>query len=461
MHCPTPRPRLAALRHTFAATLALLAMAPVAALTLGTEGCPMAHCDGRMSDLANSIGPTTAVAVSVDRTAPPAVGGLGCVSNTRLVACTGGGDPALTSNLVVYDADGNRLWDDGGLLGASAWKSVPILGSDDRLIAADQDTVLMADLTTGQVVWQVPKPDVASPISPVLAGAQQDMVLLASGAGSAVTTPKVSVFDVATGTLLDSRTLFDATTGWVYATYNTPAVQGNRAYVLASAVGRDARGRLYALDICADDTCGGRGKLSVAWTYDFRGPSNASPLVVGSRLFFDGRNSSGGGVFMALEDQGSAPSLLWQASFSAKFAASAAQDPRGGFWVYPWQTGKLLRIHPANGTLLQTVDVSTLLGAAPGYYPVTAVTTSSTATGGVVLTFGARTKGSSTATPPVVMAVNVSNASNGTLVWQYRLARSAALNVPTGQFPVVTNAAGARRVVVRGGNGSTVFLGEP
>lgn len=152
MPSPVSRPRRpATLRHTLTATLALLAMAPVAALTLGTEGCPMAHCDGRMSDLTNAVGPTTAVAVSVDRTAPPAVGGLGCVSNTRLVACTGGGDPALTSNLIVYDADGNRLWDDGGLLGATAWKSVPILGSDDRLIAADQDTVLMADLKTGQI----------------------------------------------------------------------------------------------------------------------------------------------------------------------------------------------------------------------------------------------------------------------------------------------------------------------
>ncbi len=145
------------------------------------------------------------------------------------MACTGGGDPALVSNLFVYDGDGSRLWDDGGLLGASAWKSVPILGDDDRLIAADQNTVLMADLRTGSIVWQTPKPVDASPISPVLAGTAQDMVLLASGAGSANTTPQVSVLDVATGALLDTRTLVDPATGWAYATYSTPAVQGNRA----------------------------------------------------------------------------------------------------------------------------------------------------------------------------------------------------------------------------------------
>ncbi len=231
--------------------------------------------------------------------------------------------------------------------------------------------------------------------------------------------------------------------------------------MLASAVGRDARGRLFALDICDGAACGGRGKLSIAWTLDFRGPSNASPLVVGSRVFFDGRNSSGGGTFMAVDDLGSAPSLLWQASFSARFAASAAQDPRGGFWVYPWQTGKLLRIHPGSGTLLQTVDVSTVLGAAPGYYPVTAVSVSSTPAGGVVLTFGARTAGAGTATPPQVLAVNVSSASNGTLLSKTQLARSNSLNVPTGQFPVVLGSTGKPRVVVRGGNAGTFFVGEP
>lgn len=457
-----PRRRASLRRWALAwSALATLAAADAGAFTLGTEGCPMAHCDARMSDLVNSVGPTAGTLVRADRSAPPAFGGLGCVSNSRLVACSGGGDPTATSNLVVYDADGNRLWQDGGRLGASAWKSAPIIGVDDRVIAADQNTVLMADPRTGTVLWQTAKPDVASPISPVLAGAAQDLVLLASGAGGAVTTPLVSIFDTATGALLHSVALVDPVTQAVYATFNTPAVAGNRAYVLASAMGTETRGRLYALDICNASACGGRGKLSIAWTYDFRGPSNASPLLIGNRLYFDGRTSTGTGTFMAVEDTGSAPSLVWQVAFNSTFAASAAQDPRGGFWIYPWQTGKLLRVNPKNGTLLQTVDVSTVLGAGAGYYPVTAVSTSTTAAGAVVLTFGARAAGQTTATPPYVLAVNVSSAAAGTRVWRYRLASSSAVNVPTGQFPVVVNAAGARRVVARGATGSTFFIGQP
>lgn len=452
-------PKTPALRRALPWLFALCTL-PAGAFTLGTDSCPMAHCDSRMSDLVNGVAPATARPVRIDRTAPPAFGGLGCVSNGRLAACTGGGDPAVGSNLVVYDGDGNRLWDDGGLLGPTAWKSAPILSADDQLIAADQNRVLRVDLATGTVLWQTPKPDDASPISPVPAGSNQDMVLLASGAGSAVSTPLVSVFDIDTGALLDSLALIDPVSGLVYATYNTPSVQGNRAYVLASAMDNEASGRLFALDMCTAAACGGRGKLSVAWTFDFRGPSGASPLLVGSRLFFDGRAASGAGTFMAVDDTGAAPALVWQTTATSRFAASAAQDPRGGFWIYPWQSGKLLRVHPGTGALIQTVDVSTVLGAGAGYYPVSAVSVSTTAGGAVVLTFGARTAGNSTATPPFVAAINVSSSAGGTLLWKRKFARSAAINVPTGQFPILTGSSGGHRIVVRGTNRGTYFIGE-
>jgi|JI102314A1RNA_FD_contig_61_823083_length_2529_multi_2_in_0_out_0_2 outer membrane protein assembly factor BamB len=453
--------RPAALAHLLAwSSLGFTAMG-AGAFPLASEGCPMAHCDARMSDLVKSTTPSVGVAVRVDRTSPPAIGGLGCVSNTRLVACTGGGDPAVSSNLVVYDADGNRLWDDGGILGTSAWKSAAIIGDNDLVLAADQNTVLMADPRAGTILWQSAKPDSAPPISPVLAGSGRDLVLIASGAGNADSTPQLSVWDAANGAMLDTMTLVDPISLQVYSTFNTPAVAGNRAYVLASVVSNGTNGRLFALDICESASCGGRGKLSVAWTYDFRGPSGASPLLIGSRLFFDGRTQAGAGTFMAIDDTGTAPSLAWRIQATSTFAASAAQDPRGGLWVYPWQTGKLLRLNPMTGAVLQTVNTSTVLGVSAGYYPVTAVSTSSSPGGAVVLTFGARAAGRGSATPPYVAAVDVSTAPAGTLLWKFKFANTVAANVPTGQFPIVTNATGARRVVVRGANNSTFFVGEP
>lgn len=455
-------------RRSAASLVRLLASASIAGAAVGAgafplagAGCPMAHCDPRMSDLVDSTAPSSAALVRVDTTTPPAVGGLGCVSNTRLVACTGGGDPAVSSNLVVYDADGNRLWDDGGILGTSAWKSAAIIGDNDLVIAADQNTVLMADPRTATVLWQSTKPDSAPPISPVLAGSDLDMVLVASGAGNTGSTPQVSVWDAANGAMLDHMTLVDPVTQQVYSTFNTPAVAGNRAYVLASVIANGTKGRLFALDICDSSACGGRGKLSVAWTYDFRGPSGASPLLIGSRLFFDGRAKSGAGIFMAVDDMGTAPSVAWQIQAPSTFAASAAQDPRGGLWVYPWQTGKLLRLNPRTGAVLQTVDTSTVLGESPGYYPVTAVSVSSSDSGAVVLTFGARAASPGSATPPYVAAVDVSSAGAGSLLWKFKFARSTAANVPTGQSPIVIGSTGARRVVVRGANGSTYFIGEP
>lgn len=455
------RRRASALARALACAGLGLAAAGAGAFPLAPAGCAMAHCDPRMSDLVNGVTPAAAVAVRIDRTAPPAVGGLGCVSNTRLVACTGGGDPAVTSNLVVYDGDGNRLWDDGGRLGSSAWKSAAIIGDNDLVIAADQSTVLMADPHTGTILWQSAKPDAAPPISPVLAGGTRDMVFIASGAGNAGSTPMVTVWDAANGALLDGMTLVDPQTQQVYATFNTPAVSGNRAYVLASVINNGTNARLFALDICDGSTCGPRGKLSVAWTYDFRGPSGASPLLVGSRLFFDGRAQSGAGTFMAVDDRGTAPSLAWRIQASSTFAASAAQDPRGGLWVYPWQTGRLLRLNPNTGAVLQNIDTSTVLGTSAGYYPVSAVSVSASTGGAVVLTFGARSAGRTSATPPYVAAVDVSSSTAGSLLWKFKMANSPAVNVPTGQFPIVFGSSGARRVVMRGANDSTFFVGEP
>src|SRR5689334_13084276 len=76
---------------------ALPARAQGVPFPLPRVGCPMAHCDPRMSDVVGLRSPASAGLIRVDESAVGG-GGLGCVSNGRLVACTYRGDPLLQSN---------------------------------------------------------------------------------------------------------------------------------------------------------------------------------------------------------------------------------------------------------------------------------------------------------------------------------------------------------------------------
>lgn len=432
-----------------------------ASFVLPDQSCPMAHCDARMSNAVLTRAARQGREVFVDRSSAGSVGGLGCVSNGRYAACTGSSDPSLKSNLSFYDADGTLLWDDGGLLGSTAWYSAAMISSSNEVIAADQTRLLRADPLNGRIVWQSLKPDDGTPISPVLVGTSANMILLATKADAGVGTPELSTWDAETGTLLAHTGLLDPATGVRYATVNTPAVRGNRAYVLAAAVGTPDDGRLYAVDVCESDSCGGRGRLSVAWYFPFSGPSSASPLLIGTRLFFDGLRGKTTGLYFGVDDLGSSGAQAWKRSFSSRFGFNAAQDPRGGLWISPWQSGMMMRVAEADGATLQTVDVSAASGLATGYSPVTAVSMSRASNGSVVLTTGIQTKTTTTAAAPYVVSLDVSSTATGAANWKYKVSTNALRNAATGQFPVVTNAAGSNRVVFRGTVSGTFFIGEP
>lgn len=453
--------RLPLLGALLALTLPLWASADAGPFVLPSTGCPMAHCDARMSDNVAQRSPSVAQEVRVWRNSAGAVGGLGCVSNTRLVACTGSADPALLSNLSVYDADGNLVWEDGGRLNATAWYGAAMISDNDQVIAADQRRLLRADPRTGTILWQSDKPDDGTPISPVLVGSDASMVLLATKSDAGVGTPELSIWDAATGALLSHQALVDPVSGVLYGTINTPAVKGNRAYVLAAGVGAPDNGRLYAIDVCESDACGGRGQLRIVWHHPFDGPASASPLRIGDKLFFDGLRGRSTGLFYRVDDLGSSASEVWKKSFTGRFGASAAQDPRGGLWFFPWQSGQLLRVSERNGTVQQTLDVSAVLGLAAGYSPVTALSVSTSGTNAVVLTFGTQNKSTSVGTGPHVAAIDVSTSTAGTALWSYRVSNNALRLAPTGQYPIVVNAEGARRVVFRGTTSGTFFIGEP
>lgn len=449
---------LATLSFTLASTLALADAGP---FVLPAAGCGMAHCDSRMSNAVGQMSPTVAREIKVDRAGSRAVGGLGCVSNTRLVACTGGDDPSGRSNLSVYDADGNLMWDDGGLLDATAWYSAAIISESNQVLAADQKRIIRADPITGTIVWQSLKPDDGTPISPILIGSDASMVLLATKADAGNGTPELSVWDLATGALLAHRPIVDPVTGTIYATINTPASKGNRAYVLSTALGNGSDGRLYAIDVCESSACGGRGALQFVWQHPYDGPASASPLLIGQRIFFDGLRARSTGLYYGVDDLGSAPSQAWMRKYSARFGFNAGQDPRGGFWISPWQSGSLVRVSETDGSTVQTINVSSLLGLDPSYSPVTAVSMSSTAAGAIVLTTGVQTKSPSVGIGPHVGAFDVSTTPAGSALWKYKVSNSQTRNAPTGQFPIVTNDFGARRIVFKGTTSSTFFIGEP
>lgn len=440
------------------ATASAPAQAQAVPFRLAAEGCPMAHCDPRMSDLAGSVSPSVASLVAIDSAASGGKYGLGCSSNLQIVACMLGGNVPGSSNFVVYDADGRRLWDDGGLLGATAWMSAPIVGSDGSVIAADQKWILRVNALGNTVLWKSRKPDSGNPISPVLVGSDTSMVFLATNTSSAGGVAELSVWDAATGAPLAHQPLVDQATGKVYVTRNTPAVRGNRAYVLAEAEADESDGRLYAVDICDGLDCGGRGTILPRWHFDFKGPSGASPLLIDRRLYFDGRPTAQIGSFMAVADDGTAPSLVWRRQFAGHFRASAAQDPRGGLWVA--QGDAVLRLNANTGATDQTVVVGTAAGLGAGYRPASIITVSRSATDAVLLTLGMVAPNQGNA-PSYVAALDVSSTPAGAALWSFRVAPNATSNLAAGQFPIAVSTSGARRIVFQGSNASTFFVGEP
>lgn len=438
------------------------AAAQAGPFVLPDVGCPMAHCDSRMSDQVRALVPSVGQLVRMD---PAPSGsenyGLGCSSNGRLAACTVRVDPAVQPNLVVYDADGRRIWDDGGLLGGTAWMSVPLVGTDSTVVAADRDHVLRADPLTGRVLWMSAKPDPGDPISPVPAGSDGSLLFIATAPGGDGVA-EMSVWDLPSGALLAHMPLVDAATGRRYVTRNTPATRGNRVYVLAEAESDPGDGRLVAIDLCASSDCGGRGQMSIRWTFSFRGPSGASPLVIGTRIYFDGRPTLRSGRMFGLTDRGSSPRLLWQRDFSSKIMASAAQDPRGGLWLAAVDTShKLLRLNGDTGQMDQQVVLSDVLGLDPGYRPNGPRSIYRSAAGQPVLLVGL-SHPDGIDLPTYVAAIDVGTAPTGTALWSLPLLVDGEAYTAAGrQFPVVENPAGARRVVFPGWRSGVYFIGEP
>lgn len=448
-------------RAALAAAVCAAATGAAAQFQLPASGCPMAHCDTALSDQVRAAVPRSVERLAFDAV-PVGGGGLGCVSNGQIAACSFRGDPARQSNLVVYDADGQRLWEDGGVLGWQAWFSAPLVGTDGSVVAADNRWVMRVQPASGTVLWRSAKPDPGTPISPVPVGTGAPMLLVATKDNTSGGEPAVTVWDLETGALLSQRVLRDTGTGAVYITRNTAVTNGRRAYVVGSRIDDENAGRLFAIDVCESRRCGGRGATQVRWTYDFKGPSGASPLLLGDTVVFDGRPVGNIGSLMAVRDNGARPRRVWFREFPSTFGVSPALDRRGGFWVhYVAPDGKtLMRLSEADGSLLQEVDVSSVLGVEPGYVAHSVTMMATNDDGAEVVMIGAQPEGASSA-PTYVAAIDVSSDPAGRLLWRHEVGASKDQNAAGGQFPILVNAQGARRILFQGSKTGAILVGEP
>ena len=415
--------------------------------TLPHQGCPMAHCTRHLANMVRVVAPEVGSIARYDALSDGSNKGLGCSSNKSVVACSF--NAATPPNLIVYDANGLRVFEDSsGILNSSAYTSAPIVFESGKVLAAD-DTNLVLFHEDGTLAWKSAKPDSSDPLSPILIRA--DIVMLATSEGGTMST-----WDLRNGKLLSTYRLSRPQECGDYDTVNTPTADGTRAYVLVNCHADPSKGGLVAIDV--DVTTDARGTMTPAWFFAFTGPSGASPMFYGGALFFDGVNprDSTQGVFMGVKDLGTSPQLIWSREFSSVFAAGAAKDPTGGIWVFPKSTPNLYRLNEPDGAILQTITLEPLPGTVGPYQASSALSMSLTSTGDPVLMFGITSQTSGE--PAAVMAQNV--ATNTTL-WQTTITFNDDGNDTAAQFPIVWNSEGLPRVVFPGSKFGTFFLGQP
>jgi len=421
---------------------------PLAKRFVAPQGCGMAHCDRDLSDAVRLPAP---LGVAVARWRDPSPGGsrygLGCSSNGTVAVCTFANSSDGPPNVAAYDIDGHQLWS-SRILERTAAASAPIVDRSGGAIAADNSNVVRYD-PRGTVLWRTATQG-GTPISPNIT--DNAAVVLASFNGP------VSTYDVTSGASLGTLWLAETlvvngqSVPGFFDTINTPAVWGNRVYVSTQFHRSDEGppvpyGRLYAIDVARPDP-GGLAQLTVAWYFQFRAPSGASPLLIPDGpqpvLYFDGSGPDVGGAlrptFFAVRDEGSTYSVLWQVEVPGKIRAAAARDPRGGLWLWTAGSPLLLRLSQLTGTVTQILDVDALVGEAGLHMPTSAMSVSSSGST-PVMTLCAWTKtitGSS-----YLIAVDLAAAA---LLWKIPLGFSPE-SVAMGQFPILLSADG-RSIVV-------------
>ncbi len=437
-------------------TLWLLATALSAAAEdfhLATQGCPMAHCDPRMSDQVLLDPPRESVAEiwhrdDLDSERAGSDYGLGCSSNGTIVACSYAGSPDA---LVVYDYDGNRLWTSGDLFNASTWTSAPMVSDSGEVIMADDTTIARLG-PDGEVIWSSPMIYGGRAISPVITA--NGTLVIGTDQGP------VYAFDSNNGALLD--TLFvrkNPGDSGHFVTLNTPAVKDNRVYLSMhhqkdGVPDDDNLAWLVAIDVEPQ----GPAVLQEAWHFTFGGPSGASPLRVGNGIFFDGgRPAPSRGppdpVVFAVVDKPEGPVEMWRQASPNPVVASLAQDPRpmAGVWGFSRGNAWLLRRSLFTGKTVQALNVNTLLGAPSGFVVSGALSIAGSATAPVLLVSATQHLNGVSK----ILAIDLNSSS---LIWSVDITDYPP-DIFVSQAPIINGPQGPR-IILTTFNGGARAIGE-
>lgn len=119
------------------------------AFVLPSWGGGMVHCDPQLTDNIRLPVPTTNVGVVWYRNdfggEKYGTWGDGIAGNGRIAASTFNNYLLGYGNLIIYDYFGNRLWSDSRLLNPSAASSTPMIDLHDRVVACDNQKIILVN----------------------------------------------------------------------------------------------------------------------------------------------------------------------------------------------------------------------------------------------------------------------------------------------------------------------------
>lgn len=439
--------------------------------TLAPIGCAMGHCTPLADDSDLQVPPATANRAWKDPTVSGANVQVGCSSNASIAVCglsgsavaDGGG--AVSPTMVAYNPDGSHAWT---YTGSSSGFPAPMVDTSGGAIAANSDVVVRLG-SDGHTIWKQLNPG-GAPKTPTPVGTKFVFLATSASPANSHSAPLIT-YDTATGTDKHSYAavspIGSSTPTYYYSSGNSPAVSGNRAYVVMGREKSDGSqdtcdiGRLVAFDIASD------GSITEAWrSAAFEGPSGASPMILGDQIFFDGAEPSPGnscldddgtpltvtaasqspadvngantsgkdGYFFGLKDNGASATFQWNTSLGGDCQANSPRDPRGGLWVYPLGKPSLFHLDTTNG-LKESDSFTDLTQAIPNATTIASdMTMSGTATKPILIL--------SVLKGPLnnVCALDLAATSNR-MVWCY------PSGVAAGQFPIISNSTSGPVVV--------------